>query len=73
MPRKTNTELITDLMDFAKSGPLMQAFILDALTKHARKCVEAGPTAFESPMLSGKAWHRCAVEVQAALAEHLAP
>lgn len=71
MARKTNTELITDLMDFAKSGPLMQAFILEAVSQYAKRCAAVDPAVFDSPILNGAAWHRCAVEAKAALEAHL--
>jgi len=71
MPRKTNTEFLTDLMEFAKSGPLMQAFVLEAVSKYATACAAADPAAFDSPLMTGTAWHRCAVEAKAALAAHL--
>ena len=72
MARKTNTEFLTDLMDFAKSGPLMQAFVIEALSKYAERCASADPAVFDSPLLSGAAWHRCAVEAKEAIAAHLA-
>lgn len=69
--RQTNTEWLTDLMDFSKAGPLMQAFVLEAIAKYAKRCAEAESSTFDSPMLSGTAWQRCAVEAQTALAKHL--
>lgn len=71
MSRKTNTQFITDLMEFAKSGPLMQAFVLEAISKYAERCAEADPSVFDSPLMNGTAWHRCAVEARAALKSHL--
>lgn len=71
MPRKSNTEFLVDLMDFAKAGPLMQAFVLEAVAKYAEQCAKADPAVFDSPMLNGAAWHRCAVEAKAALTAHL--
>lgn len=73
MPRKTNTEFLTELMDTASSGPLMQAFILDALAKVARRCVEASAEELDTPMVNGYAWKRCAIELDAKLAQHLDP
>lgn len=68
---KTNTEAVVELMDWAKSGPLMQAFVLEAIRKYADLCAAADPSALDTPMLNGRAWKRCAVEAQQALTQHL--
>jgi hypothetical protein len=73
MPRKTNVEFITEIMERASSGPLMQAFIIDALAKVARRGVEASAEEMDTPMINGYAWKRCAIELDAKLAQHLDP
>lgn len=72
MSRKTNTEAIVELMDWARSGPLMQAFVIEAISQYATRCAAASPEVFNSPLLNGKAWHRCAVEAKQAIDKHLA-
>jgi hypothetical protein len=69
--RKTNTKFVRDLMEYARSGPLMQAFVVEAISKYAERCAAADPPDFDSPMLSGVAWHACAVEAKAAITAHL--
>jgi hypothetical protein len=69
--RKTNTQFITRLMEYARSGPLMQAFVLEAVSKYADRCAAADPSDFDSPLLNGAAWHACAVEAQQTLKDHL--
>jgi len=59
--RKNNTEFITELMDFADSGPLMQPFIIEAIYQHAKLTVE-NPLS-ENDFISPKAWTACAQEV----------
>lgn len=60
---KTNVEFVTELMEFAESGPLMQAFVIDAIGKAAEAMVEAGPDAFPSTgLVSSQAWYACAKE-----------
>lgn len=72
MPKhKTNTQVVRGLMEFAKSGPLMQAFVIEALRRYADQCAAADPAVFDSPLMSGRAWHACAVEAQQTLAQHL--
>lgn len=72
MPKhKSNTAFITDLMDFARSGPLMHAFVMEAITQYADRCAKADPSVFDSPLLSGTAWHACAVEAQQAMKARL--
>jgi hypothetical protein len=62
--RPTNTELLVRTMEYAKSGPLMQAFIIDALTKHAERVSKCDPKDMDTPMVSGEAWKACAVELR---------
>ncbi|WP_185732926.1 hypothetical protein [Burkholderia seminalis] len=33
--RMTNLECLTDIMEFSRYGALAQAFVMDALSKHA--------------------------------------
>lgn len=61
-PNETNEQFVLRLMRFSDHGALMQAFILEALRRYAEQCVKAGPEVFESPLLSGKAWHGTAQE-----------
>ena len=69
---ETNVEFLMRVMDFAKSGPLMQAFVLEACAKYAEACAKADPATFDTPMLNGAAWHRCAVELRDEIKRHLA-
>ena len=68
---ETNEELTARLMRFAKSGALMQLFILTSIQKYADQCVKAGAATFDSGLLSGDAWIRCAQEALANLDRHL--
>ena len=52
----TNVEFVTELMEFSAHGALIQAFVMQAL---------------DTPMVSGHAWHGCAVEIQQKLERHL--
>lgn len=71
MNRKTNVEVVTELMEFSKNGALQQAFILKAIEYYAQVCIKAGAKTFDNPMLSGEGWIRCAIEAREAIKEHL--
>ncbi len=68
--RKTNTQFVTELMEFSKTGALMQAFVITAIEKYAEQCIKAGPATFDSPLMSGEAWHATAKEAQERLQEN---
>lgn len=59
---QTNVEIVTHLMEYSRNGALIQAFVITALEKYASQVVEAGPENFDSGLLSGEAWVRCAQE-----------
>lgn len=65
----TNDKFVAHLMNFSRHGALMQVFILEAMRKYADACKAADPATFDSPLLSGKAWHGCAVELAEAFTE----
>lgn len=69
---ETNEELTARLMRFAKSGPMMQLFILTAIHKYADQCVKAGAATFDTALLSGAAWVLCAKEALENIDRHLA-
>lgn len=68
--RKTNTAFVRHMMEYASSGPMMQAFIMEALSKYATACAAADPKVFDSGLMDGTVWHGCAVELRDALKEH---
>ncbi|MFZ1074777.1 MAG: hypothetical protein WAN50_00155 [Minisyncoccia bacterium] len=68
--RKTNVQIVKQLMERAESGPLMQAFIVTAITKYAELCANEPASTFDSALLSGEAWKRCAVEAKKTLEAH---
>ena len=68
--RQTNVEFITELMDFPRSGPLMQAFVITALEKYA-ELVKRMPQDQRDKMDKGLVpyapWEKCADEALAAV------
>jgi hypothetical protein len=77
MRHATNDETLSHLMNFAKSGPVVQLFIMDALAKHAdvvaaltdEQAVEKiGQNGFIHPL----AWRDAAKEIKATLGDHFA-
>jgi len=58
-------------MEFSTHGALVQAFVMQALEQHAKRVAAMDPEALDMPMVSGHAWHGCAVEVRDKLARRL--
>lgn len=76
MSRKTNAEVLTELMEFSRNGIMMQLFIVDTLEKQARAIAEMSledlKKAFGGEsMISAEAWHATAKELHQTLEEHL--
>jgi len=67
----TNVEFVTDLMEHSAYGALIQAFVLQALGQYAKTVVAASPQELDTSLVSGHAWHGCALEVQRKLAQWL--
>ncbi|SDI59015.1 hypothetical protein [Variovorax sp. OV700] len=67
----TNVEFVTDLMAFSAHGALIQAFVIQALDRYSQMVVAATPEALDTALVSGHAWHGCAVEVRRKLAQRL--
>lgn len=65
----TNVEFVVELMEHSAHGALIQAFVMQALEQYARRVAEADPQALDTPMVSGHAWHGCALEVLRKLAQ----
>lgn len=68
---KTHAEFIHDLIEFSPYGPLVQAFVLEAISRYADQVACASPAQFDSAMLSGRAWVGVAHDVKARLKQHL--
>ncbi len=71
-PSQTNVEFVTDLMEFSAHGALIQAFVMQALDQYSKRVAAATPEELDTGLVSGHAWHGCAIEVQERLAQRLA-
>lgn len=69
--RQTNIEFMSNLMDFARSGALMQAFVLEGLRIYAQEIMEADPEDLGNALISGHSWQLCAKEYLEKIEEHL--
>lgn len=59
--QRTNVDMVTELMERGSpAGALIQAFVVTAIEKYAQEWIEAGAATFDSPMMHGRAWIRCA-------------
>ena len=64
--RKTNIQLVNDLMTHSQNGVLMQAFIIEAIAKYAEQTKVSPPWSNQS-FISEAAWRACADEALAAI------
>lgn len=66
---ETNTERLTRFMEYSKTGPLMQGFIMSAILEKAqavKEQMDAKPELFDADwIVSPKAWYACAAEIVA--------
>lgn len=70
MKRETNTKFVARLMDQASTGPLMQAFLLEALRDYSAKVLATdAPADADAGLITWTAWHACAAEADQALAD----
>ena len=68
---KTNTEVLTYIMEHSKHGALMQGFIMTALEKYAESVLAVTEEPADWPALLGwGSWHGCAEELAAELDKH---
>jgi hypothetical protein len=69
--RKTNVEIVVDLMEFSKYGPLAQIFVIDALVKVSERVAEARLDEIDGgSFLSPEAWQGVAREIREKLERH---
>jgi hypothetical protein len=58
---KSNVEKIQELMTSSPAGPLMQAFILEAVRRYSEDIINEGvPEDNPRALISPKAWYTCA-------------
>lgn len=63
MGRLTNTQLVEELMEFPRSGPLMQVFIIQALSEFSKGVLASTPGSLGNGLVSEEAWRACASEI----------
>ena len=69
---KTNTQVITELMEHSRYGAMMQAFIIEACDRYARQIIESDGSSWpEHHFVSYDLWKNCANELYDVLTEHL--
>lgn len=65
---QTNVEFVVELMERSAYGGLIQVFVIQALDVYARQVAARTPQALDTALVSGPAWHGCALEVRSKLA-----
>ena len=68
--RMSNVELVTEIMEFSRSGALAQVFVIDAIYKHATAVAKAEAAEVDHALISGHAWIQCAREIKARMDAH---
>lgn len=73
----TNLECLTQIMTFSRYGALAQAFVMDALSKHAAHIAgmpldELKARFGDHSMISAEAWQGVAKDINEALEAHFA-
>ena len=61
----TNTQFVSDLMEFSRHGALAQIFVIDAIQKHAEHVAAADPSSINHALISGEGWVSVAREIKA--------
>jgi hypothetical protein len=64
---KTNVQLINDLMSHSRQGVLMQAFIIEAISRYAEQ-TKLSPAWSNQSFISEASWRACADEAVEAIA-----
>lgn len=63
--RKTNEQIVREIMNYSSYGALSQLFVMDALIKHADKVSAADPASIGSNgLISPEAWIGVAKEIK---------
>jgi hypothetical protein len=70
----TNVDVLVELMEYSKFGPLAQMFIIDTVARQARAVADADPAtvAWDAGLVSFEAWQGVAREIADKLDAHLA-
>ncbi|ARL59942.1 hypothetical protein [Burkholderia pseudomallei] len=73
----TNLECLTEIMTFSRYGALAQAFVMDALSKHAERVATVPLETLQEqfgvhPLISVEAWQGVAQEIHTKLETHFA-
>ena len=68
--RKSNEEVIVELMNHSKFGAIIQPFVLEGLRRYSEQVLRAQPGFMAGGLISEEAWRGCAQETVNALNEH---
>ena len=63
MARPTNVEFVTELMEISRNGPMIQAYVLEALRLYSDSVVQYQDQIPEDGFISRRLWVSCAEEV----------
>ena len=69
MNRKTNVELVTEMMEFSRFGALSQLFIIEAIGQYSGMVINSPPEALDGMkgFINPEAWRGVAKEIASKL------
>ena len=69
--RATNTEFVSEIMEFSQSGPLMQAFVMTAIEDYTKRVLDFDGEGWpKEHFITHEAWKNCAIELALNIDEH---
>lgn len=68
--RKTNVQVVKQMMEFSPYGAMAQVFIMQAIEKYADSCIAAKPEEMTTGFMDGKTWQDIAIDIKRQIAEH---
>ena len=68
--RKTNTEFVSDIMNFCPYGALAQVIVIQAVDQYCQQMAEAPVAELNHPLIDGAAYKACAEWILAQYKQH---
>lgn len=72
-PRKTNIEMVADLMAVSPYGALSEVFVVEAIRHYSEQVASKTPVEDSKALINPVAWHGIAVDIQQRLKENYEP
>ncbi len=63
MKRKTNVQIVKNIMEQSKFGPFAQSFVMQALSEYAERIAASKDSEYERSFIAAYTWKGIATEV----------